>query len=45
MAVIKSYPHGAPAWIDLSTPNTEGAKKFYTRLFGWDFEDIPMGGR
>ena len=30
---------GAPIWIDLSTPDTEGAKKFYSELFGWEFTD------
>ena len=30
---------GAPAWIDLSTRDIEGAKAFYAELFGWTFED------
>ena len=30
---------GAPIWIDLSTSDTEGAKKFYGELFGWQFTD------
>ena len=30
---------GAPAWIDLSTHDIEGAKAFYAELFGWTFED------
>lgn len=30
---------GAPIWIDLSTSDTEGAKKFYGELFGWEFTD------
>lgn len=30
---------GAPIWIDLSTPDIEGAKKFYNELFGWEFTD------
>jgi len=27
--------HGAPSWIELGTPDVEGAKKFYGALFGW----------
>jgi uncharacterized protein len=26
---------GALTWTELATPDTEGAKKFYTSLFGW----------
>jgi predicted enzyme related to lactoylglutathione lyase len=26
---------GAPTWVDLATPDLDGAKQFYTRLFGW----------
>lgn len=28
---------GAPNWIDLGTPDIEGATAFYRALFGWDF--------
>ncbi|MGW1718233.1 VOC family protein [Streptomyces sp. NPDC002156] len=28
---------GAPNWIDLGTPDIEGATAFYSALFGWDF--------
>jgi uncharacterized protein len=37
---------GTFSWADLSTTDTEGAKAFYTGLFGWDTEDnpIPEGG-
>jgi uncharacterized protein len=34
-----SYDPGAPSWVDLSTPDLEGTKRFYGGLFGWDFED------
>ena len=43
MAVIKSYQQGSPSWVDLATNDGDGAKKFYTRLFGWEVEDVPMG--
>lgn len=37
---------GTFSWIDLSTSDTEGARAFYTGLFGWAYEDneIPGGG-
>jgi uncharacterized protein len=37
---------GTFSWADLSTTDTDGAKAFYTGLFGWDTEDnpIPDGG-
>lgn len=28
-----------PIWIDLSTADLEGAKSFYTQLFGWEPQD------
>jgi predicted enzyme related to lactoylglutathione lyase len=42
----ESYEPGTFSWVDLSTPNAEGAKAFYSGLFGWEFrdDDIPGGG-
>jgi hypothetical protein len=34
--------HGAFSWYELMTTDTEGAKKFYTNLFGWQTEDMTM---
>jgi len=34
--------HGAFGWFELMTTDPEGAKKFYTELFGWETEDYPM---
>src|SRR3954469_2409030 len=34
-----SYEPGTPSWVDLSTSDVDGAKRFYTELFGWDAED------
>ncbi|MFJ3160421.1 VOC family protein [Streptomyces kanasensis] len=28
---------GSPVWIDLGTPDLDGARAFYRELFGWDF--------
>ena len=40
---IESYKQGTPSWIDLSTTDVGGAKAFYSSLFGWDYQDNPMG--
>jgi uncharacterized protein len=32
------YVNGAPNWIDLGTPDIEGATSFYGGLFGWRFQ-------
>jgi predicted enzyme related to lactoylglutathione lyase len=34
-----SYEPGTPCWVDLSTPDMEGAKRFYGGLFGWEAEE------
>src|SRR3954465_7126152 len=39
MAERTSYEPGTPSWVDLSTSDVDGAKRFYTELFGWDAED------
>jgi predicted enzyme related to lactoylglutathione lyase len=36
--------HGAFSWLDLVTTDVEDAKRFYTKLFGWTTEEVPMGG-
>jgi predicted enzyme related to lactoylglutathione lyase len=33
------YAAGTPSWVDLTTPDVDGAKAFYTELFGWTVED------
>lgn len=35
---------GNPIWFDLVTPDPDGAKGFYTGLFGWEWADVPMSG-
>ncbi|WUW20273.1 VOC family protein [Streptomyces sp. NBC_01463] len=32
------FVDGAPNWMDLGTPDLEGATAFYTALLGWDYE-------
>ena len=41
---IESYKQGTPCWTDLSTTDQDGAKEFYSKIFGWEYQDIPMGG-
>jgi predicted enzyme related to lactoylglutathione lyase len=39
-----SHSPGTFSWTDLATTETEGAKRFYTGLFGWDTDDRPIPG-
>jgi predicted enzyme related to lactoylglutathione lyase len=43
MGTRTSYPPGTFSWVDLSTPDQDGAKKFYGELFGWEYEDNEAG--
>jgi len=43
MAKIEKYAQGTPSYVELVTPDQEGAKAFYGPLFGWDLEDVPLG--
>jgi hypothetical protein len=38
-----SYTPGTFSWTDLSTTDQDGAKAFYSALFGWEANDIPVG--
>jgi predicted enzyme related to lactoylglutathione lyase len=31
-----SYPHGAPSWTDVSSPDVAASAAFYGELFGWE---------
>jgi uncharacterized protein len=43
MAERTSYSPGTFSWADLATTDQEGAKKFYSELFGWVAVDEPVG--
>ena len=43
MPVIDSYQQGTPSWVDLTTTDQSGAKAFYQAVFGWSYEDNPIG--
>ena len=36
------YLPGTFSWIDCATTDQEGAKAFYSSLFGWSFMDMPV---
>lgn len=47
MAETRTYAPGTPSWVDLSSTDVEGSKRFYTELFGWEAavaEDPAAGG-
>ncbi|WP_208024526.1 VOC family protein [Amycolatopsis pithecellobii] len=33
------YDPGTPCWVDLTTPDIDGAARFYSELFGWEVID------
>lgn len=38
-----SYAQGTPCWVDLQTTDQDAARSFYADLFGWKYDDRPMG--
>src|SRR5438876_5148565 len=43
MAERTQYTPGTFCWTDLTTTDQDGAKAFYSGLFGWEAEDLPVG--
>jgi hypothetical protein len=43
MAERTSYPPGTFSWAELATSDAGAAKTFYGDIFGWSFEDNPIG--
>ncbi len=39
---VTSYDPGQFCWVELSTSDSEVAKRFYGELFGWTYDVIPM---
>ncbi|HEV3230510.1 MAG TPA: VOC family protein [Solirubrobacteraceae bacterium] len=37
------YSPGQFCWTDLTTTDQNAAKRFYSGLFGWEAEDVPVG--
>lgn len=47
MSEVVTFTAGAPVWVDVSTTDLDGARSFYTSLFGWEAhatEDPSAGG-
>jgi predicted enzyme related to lactoylglutathione lyase len=38
-----SHAPGTFSWADLATSDADAAKAFYTSVFGWSYEDLPVG--
>ena len=43
MPHFDAHQPGTFCWVELATLDTAAAKRFYTDLFGWSYEDHPMG--
>jgi len=43
MPNIDTHPAGTFCWIELATTDQSAAKSFYSSLFGWHANDMPMG--
>ncbi len=40
----EGYPAGVPCWVDTSQPDPEAAVRYYSGVFGWEFDDrAPVG--
>ncbi|HEY7874732.1 MAG TPA: VOC family protein [Actinomycetota bacterium] len=44
MPEVNSFDTGKFCWADLATTDPEAAKSFYSSLFGWEIEDMPIPG-
>ncbi|MDX2033829.1 MAG: VOC family protein [Blastocatellia bacterium] len=42
MGNLMKHPAGNFCWFELATTDQEGAKEFYTKLFGWQTVDTPL---
>jgi uncharacterized protein len=43
MGVRTRYEPGTFCWVGLATSDPASAKAFYTRLFGWQADDLEAG--
>ncbi|CAN5844674.1 VOC family protein [soil metagenome] len=39
MTETRTYPHGVPCWVDVVATDLDEAKRFYSGLFDWTFQD------
>jgi uncharacterized protein len=43
MGERSAYMNGTFSWVENATTDQEGAKDFYSSVFGWDYDDSPVG--
>jgi uncharacterized protein len=43
MGTARAYEPGTPSWVDLGTPDVDGAAAFYGELFGGTAQSSPHG--
>lgn len=43
MAERTSYTPGTFSWAELATSDASAAKSFYSAIFGWEYDDMPVG--
>ena len=43
MGTRDRYEPGTFSWVELTTSDAEAAKRFYGELFGWEYDDRPIG--
>src|SRR5690242_8047239 len=43
MAERTSHPHATISWADMVASDQEAAKAFYGAVFGWEYDDQPIG--
>ena len=39
MTETRTYPHGVPCWVDTAAIDLDEARRFYSGLFDWTFQD------
>lgn len=43
MGARTAYTNGTFSWVENATTDQDGAKNFYATLFGWEYDDRPVG--
>jgi hypothetical protein len=43
MTVTQAHAPGSFCWAEVGTSDSQDAKRFYTGLFGWSFQEQPIG--
>lgn len=43
MPIMDKFKPGTFCWVELAANDSKAAKKFYEKVFDWDFDDQPMG--